>query len=131
MHHVPLHSKHLGWCARWYNFAQYVLHLSLSALVSFFYSLLSALMIYFFLFSCQHCLRGRVSSSTAPGQCCHMSCSASSVSGHLALRLHSHLVCLKTSSFISSSRADPQHDFCGAKGTTAKLSSFLFCMSKF
>lgn len=49
MHHVPLHSKQLGWCARWYNFAQYVLHLSLSALVSFFYSLLSALMIFFFL----------------------------------------------------------------------------------
>jgi len=53
---------------------------SFCSTVSFFYSLLCALKILFgvFLLSCQHCLRGRVSSSTAPGQLCHVNCSMSS-----------------------------------------------------
>lgn len=39
--------------------------------------------------------------------------------------------CLKTSSFVSSSGVDPQHEFCGAKDTRAKVSSLLSYMSGF
>lgn len=37
--------------------------------------------------------------------------------------------CLKTSSFISSPAADPQHDFYEIKGTRTKVSSLLSYMS--
>lgn len=50
MHRVPQHREQLEWCVQWYNFSmQHVLCLPLSVQVSFFCSLLPALMI---LFSC-------------------------------------------------------------------------------